>query len=91
MKYRGSPNLEGGPAGYPAAAFRKKAVKKGFSIVFCRKIKKWKIIKKVLAKVERIIYNLFLQAAKKACPNLGLSPNGKATDSDSVISRFESL
>jgi hypothetical protein len=91
LKYRGSPNLEGGPAGYPAAAFRKKAVKREFSIVFCRKIKKWKIIKKVLAKVERIIYNLFLQAAKKACPNLGLSPNGKATDSDSVISRFESL
>lgn len=70
---------------------QKKGRKREFSIVFCRKIKKWKIIKKVLAKVERIIYNLFLQAAKKACPNLGLSPNGKATDSDSVISRFESL
>lgn len=27
----------------------------------------------------------------KSCKNLGLSPNGKATDSDSVISRFESL
>lgn len=70
---------------------QKKGRKKGVFHRILQKNKKMENYKKVLAKVERIIYNLFLQAAKKACPNLGLSPNGKATDSDSVISRFESL
>ena len=41
-------------------------------------------LKKVLDGWRAIVYNDF------RCSN-GLSPNGKATDSDSVISRFESL
>ena len=51
-------------------------------------------IKKSLDKKRKILYTvpvagfyLFLSLRY----TLGLSPNGKATDSDSVISRFESL
>ena len=43
-----------------------------------------KKLKKVLDEMLTILYNTF------RCVD-GLSPNGKATDSDSVISRFESL
>ncbi len=41
-------------------------------------------MKKALDEMLTILYNTF------RCVD-GLSPNGKATDSDSVISRFESL
>ena len=41
-------------------------------------------MKKVLVELLILLYNTF------RCVD-GLSPNGKATDSDSVISRFESL
>ena len=42
------------------------------------------------------IFKFYLQNGKWSCIiayvlEIGLSPNGKATDSDSVISRFESL
>ena len=48
-----------------------------------------KKFKKVLAFLKKMIYNTFCCEARHK--NIGLSPNGKATDSDSVISRFESL
>ena len=44
--------------------------------------------KKVLANLKNMLYNSVRVSDEH---NLGLSPNGKATDSDSVISRFESL
>ena len=40
---------------------------------------------------EYYIIPLVASEKRIAKENLGLSPNGKATDSDSVISRFESL
>jgi len=49
LKYRGSPNLEGGPAGYPAAAFRKKR-KKGVFHRILRKNKKMENYKKSTCK-----------------------------------------
>ena len=48
-----------------------------------------KKFKKVLAFLKRMLYNTFCCETQQK--NIGLSPNGKATDSDSVISRFESL
>ncbi len=54
-----------------------------------QKIKKFK---KVLAKNDNLIYTIIVLAGERAVKNNdGLSPNGKALDSDSSISRFESL
>ncbi len=52
----------------------------------CREnyIFKLQFLKKHLTEKIKLLYNSF-------CCVDGLSPNGKATDSDSVISRFESL
>ena len=44
-----------------------------------------KNFKKGIAKHKTIVYN------SSSSQEIALSPNGKATDSDSVISRFESL
>lgn len=46
--------------------------------------------KKILAKLFRLVYNGKVPVRKAGIIN-GLSPNGKALDSDSSISRFESL
>ena len=51
-----------------------------------QKIKK---LKKRLAFYSGVLYNTTCRKRESECK--GLSPNGKATDSDSVISRFESL
>ncbi len=48
-----------------------------------------KNLKKGLAFYFRVLYNTTCR--KRKSEYKGLSPNGKATDSDSVISRFESL
>lgn len=56
-----------GSAGHPAGPDAEKLRKRAFYTDLCRNLKIWKNIKKVLAKVVGIIYNLFLQAAKKAC------------------------
>ena len=45
-------------------------------------------LKKVLAFLQEMGYYIQVLSTES---NIGLSPNGKATDSDSVISRFESL
>ena len=45
-------------------------------------------LKKVLAFLAEMSYYIQVLSTEL---NIGLSPNGKATDSDSVISRFESL
>ena len=50
--------------------------------------KKAKKIKKKLAKFETVVYNV--KVLENSRLN-GLSPKGKALDSDSSISRFESL
>ena len=55
--------------------------------VFAKKMKK---IKKVLAFFKKIGYNI-IRGCDIQRNIFGVSPNGKATDSDSVISRFESL
>ena len=60
-----------------------------------REKKLWKLeilkkIKKVLAFFEKIGYNI-IRGCDTQRNIFGVSPNGKATDSDSVISRFESL
>ena len=49
-----------------------------------------KKIKKVLAFLKKIGYNI-IRGCDTQRNIFGVSPNGKATDSDSVISRFESL
>ena len=49
-----------------------------------------KKIKKVLAFFKKIGYNI-IRGCDIQRNIFGVSPNGKATDSDSVISRFESL
>ena len=51
---------------------------------------KMKKIKKVLAFLKKIGYNI-IRGCDTQRNIFGVSPNGKATDSDSVISRFESL
>ena len=50
-----------------------------------RFVRQNKFLKKVLA------FSIVLYYNNLRCKRIGVSPNGKATDSDSVISRFESL
>ena len=50
-----------------------------------------KIEKSGLTKVIECAIIYFVAEIKQRQDKIGLSPNGKATDSDSVISRFESL
>ena len=75
---------------------RNASAKSGFLSLFHIKFKKFK---KVLDYLPQYGYNKLRsrqsdkQSGQGAADKLnnGLSPNGKATDSDSVISRFESL
>ena len=60
---------------------------------FCIKIKKCLTICHNMGIINSAAANQDKQSGQGAAEKLnnGLSPNGKATDSDSVISRFESL
>ena len=57
----------------------------GFASIAYKKQKNLKNFKKGIAKPKEIVYT------SSSSQEIALSPNGKATDSDSVISRFESL